>query len=573
MKKKPNRSPDAAERRRLAEERLKDLERESRTPKIETDAQRTIHELHVHQIELEMQNIELLNSRNEMETLLKKYTDLYDFSPVGYFSLDKNGLILEVNLTGAALLDTNRAQLVRQPLSHFLTPESRPGFSSFLENVFADPRHQSCELELLRDGKSPVEIRIEAESIASKAECRAVIEDITGRKQAEKDRLVLNKLESTGILAGGLAHDFNNLLTVISLSLEMVRKLSPSEGDLDTHLENAEKTALAAHGLTQQLITFAEGGRPVLKPIHLSTIIHESARAALSGSGIQCTFSLADDLWPVEADARQIEQVIRNLLLNAREAMPQTGTVSIRAENITPADSENPSRPPEHIVRISITDQGSGIAKEILPKIFDPYFSTKKRGDQKGMGLGWTICHAIVTKHHGTLAVESAPGAGAVFIIQFPAFMEISAEENPPLPAELPHSLKILVMDDEKGLQAVLGLLLRNLGHDVELTTEGKSTVEVYNEAMCHGSPFDIVILDLTIRNGMGGLETIQELLKIDPSVTAIVMSGYADDPALLDPVRYGFKDSLTKPFNSDNLKACISRVIKGCFDSISRHA
>ena len=565
-------TPDDDPLRRLANQRLNDLEPPGQMQRIQTDVQRVLHELHVHQIELEMQNEELQNARNKAETLLEKYTDLYDFAPIGYLSLDVKSKILEANLTAATLLGTGRSQLMQQQLTQFLTPDSRTPFLSFLATLFAHSGKQVCEVELLQNAGTPIEVRIEAEMIASKTECRAVIEDISGLKQAEKNRLILNKLESTGILAGGIAHDFNNLLTVISLNLELARKLTPPEGDLRIHLENAETTALAARSLTQQLITFSEGGSPVLKPLHLPTIIHESVRAALSGSRTQCRFSLADDLWPAEADARQIEQVIRNLILNAREAMPQGGEISINAENISSESDGNPSDPPDRTVRIRITDKGGGIAKEVLPKIFDPYFSTKKRGDQKGMGLGLTICHTIVTKHKGTITAESAAGTETAFTIHLPAAPEIPAEEKPPTPAGLQHPSKILVMDDEEGLRAVVGLLLRQLGHEVETVADGKKAIEVYGEAQHRGRPFDLVLLDLTIREGMSGQDTIQALLQTDPSVTAVVMSGYTDDPAILDPARYGFKSALLKPFGCDELKDSMSRAIQSCPGSTVGH-
>ena len=558
--------------RRRAEQRLEEQGEADRTLRIQTDAQRIIHELHVHQIELEMQNEELRIARDKAEILLEKYTNLYDFAPIGYFSMDAEGCIREVNLTGAGLLGAPRSTLMEQNLAQFITPQSRPVFLSYLEKVFAQPGRLSCEVGLLRGGETAIEVRLEAEMIASKTECLAIMEDITRQKQTEKDRLILNKLESTGILAGGIAHDFNNLLTVISLNLELAHALTPPEGHLTNYLEQAESTALIAHGLTQQLITFSKGGEPNLQPAHLSSVIRESARAALSGSSIQCSFSLAADLWPAKADARQIEQVIRNLILNAREAMPENGMIAILAENVMPESGEQASTPQARAVRISISDQGGGIAKEVLPKIFDPYFSTKKRGSQKGMGLGLTICHTIVTKHGGTLAVSSVQDAGATFTIQLPACPEIPVETKPPMSTRFEHPIRILVMDDEEGLRHVLGLLLHQLGHEVELAAEGKNAVELYGEAQRQSQPFDLVILDLTIRNGMGGLDTIQALLKINPSVVAIVMSGYADDPVIADPVRYGFKGALVKPFESDSLKDCIYQTIKSCPVGMSRH-
>ncbi len=188
--------------------------------------------------------------------------------------------------------------------------------------------------------------------------------------------------------------------------------------------------------MTQQLITFAKGGAPVRKPTCLSGVIQESVRPALSGSRVRCEFSLAEDLWLAEVDAGQIGQVIRNLVLNAREAMPEGGVISVRAENVVLGSHENPSLPPGDYVRVSIADQGGGIAKEVLPKIFDPYFSTKQRGDQKGMGLGLTICHTVIQKHGGAIAVESELGVGTTFHIHLPASRKLLGEEKASVPSE-----------------------------------------------------------------------------------------------------------------------------------------
>jgi len=391
---KPNPPPEAAELRRRAEERLREQHPEASPTRTEADTQRLVHELRVHQIELEMQNEELQRARNEMEAGLEKYSDLYDFAPVGYVTLDREGTIREANLTSASLLGIERSRLVGRRFGPYVSAADRPAFTAFLTKVFASKAREFCEVTLLQDGQAPVAVRIEA-AVAGR-ECRAVLEDITEYKRAEEDRLILNKLESTGILAGGIAHDFNNLLTVIVLNLDLADGTDPSGEELAHRLAEVRKAASMARGLTQQLITFAKGGQPIRKLTSLSQLIEDSVRPALSGSRVRCEFHLADDLWPAEVDAGQMGQVIRNVVLNAREAMPQGGVVSVRAENRVLGSHEHPSLPPGDYVRVSIADQGSGIAKEVLPKIFDPYFSTKQRGDQKGMGLGLTICHAIV---------------------------------------------------------------------------------------------------------------------------------------------------------------------------------
>jgi len=263
-----------------------------------------------------------------------------------------------------------------------------------------------------------------------------------------------------------------------------------------------------------------------------------------------------------EVDAGQIGQVIRGIVLNAREAMPQGGMVYVRAENAVLRAQELLSLPPGEYVRVSITDQGTGIAKDVLPKIFDPYFSTKHRGDQKGMGLGLTICHAVVQKHGGAIAVKSEVGSGTTFDIYLPAARKLSAGEKAPTPPSEPRHGRVLVMDDEEGVREVLGQTLEGMGHAVELAENGQEAIEVFRSAQRLGRRFDAVLLDLTIREGMGGQETIQALLKIDPTVKAIAMSGYIDSPVILEPERHGFKAAVEKPFDAGKLQEILSRVM-----------
>ena len=218
---------DHSELRRRAEQRLREQHSETGAQRTDADTQRLVHELLVHQVELEMQNEELQHARNQMEAGLEKFSDLYDFAPVGYLTLDREGTIRGANLTSASLLGIERSRLVKQRFGHYVSSADLPAFTAFLKKVFESKNREFCEITLLKEGKQPVEVRIEAAVAASGRECRAVLEDITAHKRAEEDRLILNKLESTGILAGGIAHDFNNLLTVILLDLDVARTLIP----------------------------------------------------------------------------------------------------------------------------------------------------------------------------------------------------------------------------------------------------------------------------------------------------------------------------------------------------------
>jgi CheY-like chemotaxis protein len=314
--------------------------------------------------------------------------------------------------------------------------------------------------------------------------------------------------------------------------------------------------------LTQQLITFAKGGAQVRRPTALSGVIQESARLALSASRVRCEFSLAEDLWPAEVDAGQIGQVIQNLVQNAWEAMPEEGLITIGAENLVRSGREHPPLPPGQYVRVSITDRGSGIAKEVLPKVFDPYFSTKQRREQKGMGLGLTVCHSVMQKHGGAITVKSAAEIGTTFHLYLPAAAELASPRKAPGSKVPPRPCRILVMEDEKSVREVIGAILQQLGHEVELVDDGQKAVEAFRSARELGRPFDAVILDSIVRTGLGGQETIEALRRIDPTVNAIVMSGYAADPVVLDHEHYGFKGALAKPFDAGKMQEILALIV-----------
>jgi two-component system, cell cycle sensor histidine kinase and response regulator CckA len=562
MHRKSNTAVATAELRDRVEERL--MEQRSKTGQVRTkgETQRFVHELQVHQIELEMQKEELQKARDDMEAALGRYSDLYDFAPVGYLTLDREGTIREANLTSASLLAIERSRLIKRHFGLNVSASDLPAFTAFLTKVFESKVREFCEVTLLRKERPPVEVRIEAGVAASGRECHAVLEDLTEHKRAEEDRLILNKLESTGILAEGIAHDFNNLLTGILLNLELGLTLIPPGEELAGLLEQAKQAALTSGGLTQQLLSFARGGAPIRKLTHLSRVIQQSARLAVSGSRVRCDFSLARDLYLAEVDVGQIGLVIRNLVLNAREAMPKGGVIAIRAENVVLGAHQNYSLPPGDYVLVSIADRGAGIPKEVLSKIFDPYFSTKQRGNQKGMGLGLAICHTVIQKHRGAIAVDSEMGVGTTFRLHLPASRKLPPKEKASRPASLPQHRRILVMNDEERVRKLVGRALQRMGHEVQLVGDEQQAVEVYASAKSQRRPFDAVLLDLTVRVGVGGQEAIGALLKIDPAVKVIVMSGYANAPLVLEPERHGFKGVLAKPFDIVQLREVLSRVL-----------
>ncbi|MDP2644710.1 MAG: ATP-binding protein, partial [Desulfobacterales bacterium] len=385
------------------------------------------------------------------------------------------------------------------------------------------------------------------------------------REKMKEELLTAQKLESLGILAGGIAHDFNNLLTVI-LGYVSLAKETESKNELLEFLTAVEQASLKSKELTHQLITFSKGGAPVKKTAPVLELVKESVNLALSGANVRCEYFLPEDLWRVDYDENQIKHVINSLIINALEAMPEGGIIKVFAENlvIKKEKEESGSRLPEgRYVKISIQDQGCGISKENLPKVFDPYFSTKDRGVQKGMGLGLSTVYSIIRKHNGRIVVDSEKGVGTTCHIYLPAAEKVALKpEKKEEQADRGHG-RILFMDDQEMLRNMAGRMLKKLGYEVEFAADGAGAVEIYKKAKESEKPYDAVILDLTIPGGMGGKETINKLLEIDPEVKAIVSSGYSNDPVMSNFRGYGFSGEVPKPFAMKELEKVLHEVLR----------
>jgi PAS domain S-box-containing protein len=373
------------------------------------------------------------------------------------------------------------------------------------------------------------------------------------------------KMESIGILAGGIAHDFNNLLATIMGNISLAKMMTKPEDKIFNILNRAENVSLRAKDLTQQLLTFSRGGAPVKKIVSIAKIIKDSGNIATKGSKVSCGFSLPENIWPVEVDEGQLLQVFNNLIINADQAMPEGGTIKVRAENLK-LDAGNGLQLPEGTyVKISIQDQGVGISEENLARIFDPFFTTKT----KGTGLGLTTVYSIIKKHNGFIKVESKLGIGTTFQIYLPAsHKEILVNRNitvlPEADLRCASSTgKILVMDDEENVRETVKEILTHLGFEAACAANGEETLNSYKKAKETGMPFDAVIMDLTIKGGMGGKEAIGELLKIDSEVKAIVSSGYSNDPIMADFKKYGFSGAVAKPYKVEELAKALNKVLQ----------
>jgi len=386
--------------------------------------------------------------------------------------------------------------------------------------------------------------------------------DITEHKRMEEEVLRAQKLESLGILAGGLAHDFNNFLTGILGNITMARMYLDSPDKAKERLEQAEEASIRASDLTQQLLTFSKGGAPIKKTTSIGELIKESSGFALRGSNVKCLYNIPDNLWPLEVDEGQMNQVINNLIINADQSMPEGGIINVSCENVFIRAEDAVALNEGVYVKISIRDEGTGIPEDHLQRIFDPYFSTK----QKGSGLGLASVYSIVKRHNGLITVESGIGSGTTFHIYLSASHKEIIRERAAEKVPLAGKGRILLMDDEEIVREVAGEMLRSLGHEVEFTRDGEETIALYQESQRSDYPFDAVVLDLTIPGGMGGKEVIRRLHEIDPGVKAIVSNGYSSDPIMSRYKKYGFKGVVSKPYSIQELNKTLHEVLEaGC--------
>lgn len=386
------------------------------------------------------------------------------------------------------------------------------------------------------------------------------INNITEKYLLEEERLKSQKLESIGMLAGGIAHDFNNLLQGIFGYITMAKITHDQKAKSLAMLEQAEKALHQSVNLTNQLLTFSKGGNPVKKPFPLKPVIENTVTFALSGSRTSYRLEIDPLLWQVNGDAGQLGQVIQNIVLNAEQAMPLGGTIRIAARN---AAIDDPALPitlaRDNYVQLLIEDNGSGIPRQYLTKIFDPYFTTK----EKGSGLGLATSYSIIRNHDGQICVDSRVGKGTTFTLYLPALPGISSTEEVAQTSDLSmRKRRVLVMDDEELIRDLATELIRVIGNEAEVAADGEEALARYGEAIASGRPFDLVILDLTIRGGMDGLETLRQLIELDPDVKAVVSSGYSEDAALANYQEHGFKAFLKKPYKMQELRNLFHLVL-----------
>ncbi len=503
-----------------------------------------------------------LAERNQARAALQEsaqtVTNILENTTDGFFALDQDWKFTYLNPEAELLLNRRRDELLGEDLWSKFPELAGSVFEANYRKVMAEQVPVEFEASDVAEKKWT-----EVHAYPSAGGVSVFFRDISERKRTEGERLTTSKLESLGTLAGGIAHDLNNILTGISGNIGLAQIEAPADcGSLLSFLSKAGQAAQHAAHLSSQLITFSKGGAPLKKVTSISELLEHSAEFVLYGSNLRADVDLAPNLWKAEVDAGQIEQVVNALMLNAREAMPKGGTVRICARNVELEDRAAAILPAGRYLKISISDRGTGIPDELAMKIFDPYFTTKPAAS----GLGLAISYSIVKKHGGLLHLEATSPEGSTFTFYLWASDGKVAAIETPVSDRVFHfnHQRILVMDDEAAIRELTSQLLGTLGYEVTAVADGLEAVRSYERALRRGEQFQAVILDATVRGGMGGLATIERLRGMDPQVNAIICSGYSDEAALSEFLAYGFRGALPKPFTRRELADALQRTFDG---------
>jgi len=486
----------------------------------------------------------------------ERYRTLFEQSPLGVYIYDNNMVITHCNERMAELIKSPREKIIGLDMNKLKDKQ-------FLEVMKRALNGEICQHEGLYEAttsENSLWLSLSVSPLWDKdrnvSGAMALVEDRTDLVNASSEVTKAQRLESLGVLAGGIAHDFNNILTAVLGSISLAKYQANGNKNLNGILTDAEAASNRAKDLTQQLLTFARGGEPVTKVFDICKVVNESSAFALTGSNIKLNFDIPDNIWYVKADEGQINQVFNNLIINAHQSMPEGGFIDIKIQNV---NDPHPSLPKGRFIKISVKDKGLGIPKEHLSKIFDPYFTTK----QKGTGLGLSTSHSIIEKHGGLITVDSVIGKGSTFNVFLPAseeqFEQLGADDEKLVCGKG----NILIMDDEMVIRETTGAMLKKLGYNVNYSADGEDALMSYKDALESDQPYDVVILDLTIPGGMGGMQAIEKLREIDPKIRAIVSSGYSNSPVMADYKNHGFSGILSKPYTLKQLGKVINEVIQ----------
>ena len=475
---------------------------------------------------------------------------------VARFDRHGKGEIQFVNMAWNRILGFDIDTSIGTAIDSYILIEDLDKWRTLVNNTKVSNHDVSDSQVRFKDSKGEIHwLKVKFDQRES-GEAIVLMEDFTERRRLDAELLRAQRLESIGRLAGGLAHDFNNLLQVIMGYIDLSQRLNKNNGIDAKYLKIASQACLRAAGLTKQMLTFSKGGNPVRMIWALQDVVKEAMEMSLHGSNVKGFIKCEPALPHVDIDSGQIHQVFNNIILNAEQAMPEGGQIILQIFNEWDSKDGNS----KEIVVVEITDCGTGIKPTDMDKIFDPFFTTKIHGT----GLGLTSAYWIVKRHDGDLQIKSEIGKGTIVRVSLPAVRNVDTPVKSIVIDQKPlHCAKILIMDDEDMVRTSLRLMLEEHGHSVTSAQHGEECLNVYLRALNEENPFDLVILDLTISGGKGGIWTINQLRTINPSIKAILASGYSQDSILADYRKSGFSSVLQKPFDMQSLAKSLAKVLK----------
>jgi len=489
----------------------------------------------------------------------EQFRTLVEEALVGIY-IYQDGFFPYVNPKAAEIFGYTQEEISSKPLDSLIAADSLP---SSIENIRkllggeAERAHNFVSA-IRKDGTI---IEIETQSLRTEYKDKPAIMgtfiDITERKKTETAARTFQRLESLSAFASGIALEYNNILTAIIGNLALAKMYAKPGYEVFDVLTEAEKASIRAKDLTSQLLSFSEGGSPVKKILYLQELAKDLLTLAGDGKAMKVETTLPDNLWPVEVDESQVGQAINSLLINARDAAPEGGTIRISADNVPLGPSSALPLSQGRYVMLAIEDQGESKSDKELQTIFDPFLTGQKEVGSLGLANAYTI----VRKHNGIITADASPGGGTIYRVYLPAAKEKSPVPSGSFVTSQSRRGRILVMDDEEIVRIVVSRLLQQCGYETELAKEGVEMLRLYREAKEARKTFEAVILDLIIQDGMGGQEAIKHLLAYDPHVKVIVSSGYSHNPIMTNYREYGFVGFLPKPYKLDELRRVMSEV------------
>ena len=503
----------------------------------------------------------LVNSEGKLRLITENIVDCVSL-------VDASGVYQYVTPSYTKTLGYNPADMIGMNGFSITHPDDLEWvLTLFMKCIDQGVNETSYETRLLHRDGHYVEMELRARALNDKQGkiMGAVLtaRDITQRKQMETELLRARNLESLGVLAGGIAHDFNNLMAIILGYIDLALMGLPPDHASHQYLLSTLQTAEQTNDLASRLITFSRGGGPNREIFDVAEIIRDAVHRTVKGTNVQVKFDFGKALRLVALDELQMKQVFYNLTKNATDAMPDGGNLTIQTKNALIYTGQVPGLKEGAYLKITFTDEGIGIPEEHLSKLFDPYFTTKKLSAQKGLGLGLSVCYSVLKKHNGHITVKKAhPGKGSSFVLYLPVQADL-ANKKEMMPALSTGTIRVLIMDDEHHIRNIERAYLEQLGYEVTDVTDGQEAIQTYQKALHSGQPFDLVMLDLTVRQGLGGQLAMEHLLKIDPAIRAIVASGYVADPVIENYTDYGFQGALKKPFKGEEMKVLVEKVLQ----------